>query len=78
MKSHTKGCDETPINTGFEGATRFVILRLLSTTGVEARHYGQRFTRHFIKKLKSIPIDFDVDIFSKSYCLKDTAKIHHM
>jgi hypothetical protein len=64
MRSHTKGCDETPINTGFEGATSFVILRLLSTTWVEARHYEQRFTRHFIKNLKSIPIYFDVDSFS--------------
>ena len=63
MRSHTKGCDETPINTGFEGATRFVILRLIRHLSVEARHYGQRFARHFIKNLKSIPIYFDVDRF---------------
>ena len=37
------------LNTGFEGVTRFVILRLIRHLAVEARHCVRRFARHFIK-----------------------------
>jgi hypothetical protein len=57
------------LNTGFEDATRFVILWLIRHLAVEARHCEQRFTRHFIKNLKSIPIYFDVDIFNERLVL---------
>lgn len=36
----SKGCDETPINTGFEGTHTFVILRYPKIhLSVEARHW---------------------------------------
>jgi len=73
-KPHQRDVMKLRLNTGFEGATRFVILWLLSTTWVEARHCGQRFARHFIKNLKSIPINFDVDIFSMIAVLIDWHK----
>ncbi|MCQ2290994.1 MAG: hypothetical protein MJZ63_06970, partial [Muribaculaceae bacterium] len=39
-KSTPKGCDETPINTGFEGTHTFVILRYPQIhLTVEARHW---------------------------------------
>ena len=39
-KATPKGCDETPINTGFEGTHTFVILRYPKIhLSVEARHW---------------------------------------
>jgi hypothetical protein len=48
-KSTSKDVMKLRLNTGFEGVTRFVILRLIRHLAVEARHCVRRFARHFIK-----------------------------
>ena len=66
MKSHTKGCDETPTKYRIWGRHLLCNPPAVKHLAVEARHCRQRFARHFIKNLKSIPINFDVVIFSKN------------
>ena len=66
IKCHTKGCDETPTKYRIWGRHNLCNPPAVKHLAVEARHWLQHFARHFIKKLKSIPIYFDVDNLSRN------------